>query len=338
MTALRPLCDADPDVVIARRLRAAAGGYVSGEDLGAELGLTRAGIARHVAGLRHAGFEIDASTRLGYKLAAQPDTLAPARLLPQLATRWLGRRAIWTASCVSTNDLALEAARAGEAEGLVVIAETQIGGRGRLGRGWHSPPGGGVYLTALLRPDAPPSSAPPLTLLAGAALAEAVAAFGAGPRLKWPNDLLLPDPSGALRKAGGILTEMASEMDRVRHVVVGIGVNANVDSFPRELASRATSLSLSLGGPVDRPLLACRLLESLEAAYDRMRAQGPAVAVSAWRTFADLPSRVRIRPSQTGAAEIAGVAEDVDDDGALRVCDDAGKIHRVLSGELDPAP
>jgi BirA family biotin operon repressor/biotin-[acetyl-CoA-carboxylase] ligase len=233
-------------------------------------------------------------------------------------------------ACASTSDEVAARARAGADEGLLIVAETQSGGRGRLGRAWHSPPGENLYLSLLLRPAMPPWMVPPLTLLVGGVAAEVLSAAGAAPRLKWPNDVLLP-VAGGLRKVAGILTEMASERDRVRHVVVGLGLNVNGTAFPAELAERATSLLLATGRPFDRGTLLAALLDGLEPAYDQFVAEGPTRALSRWRQHADLGRRCRV---ERDGAVIEGVAEDVDAEGTLLVRDDGGHLHRVLSGEI----
>jgi BirA family biotin operon repressor/biotin-[acetyl-CoA-carboxylase] ligase len=210
------------------------------------------------------------------------------------------------------------------------VADAQTGGRGRLGRTWHSPAGQNLYLSLLLRPAMPPWMVPPLTLLVGAVAADVLAAAGVAPRLKWPNDVLLPTPDG-LRKVAGILTEMASERDRVRHVVVGVGLNVNTTEFPPELADRATSLLRATGRPFDRGTLLAAFLNAFEPAYDQFLAAGPEPALARWRTHADLGRRVRI---ERDGAVIEGVTLDVDSEGTLHVRGDDGRIHRVLSGEL----
>jgi BirA family transcriptional regulator, biotin operon repressor / biotin---[acetyl-CoA-carboxylase] ligase len=247
-----------------------------------------------------------------------------------LTTRWLGRPCLAVADCPSTNDLAAQQGRAGAPEGLVVVADTQSGGRGRLGRVWHSPPGQNLYLSILLRPTRPAVEIPPLTLLAGAALAQALTSFGVAPRLKWPNDLLLT-VDGQPRKAAGILTEMASEGDRVAHVVVGIGVNVNTSTFPPELTDKATSLALARGGDVARLAVLVALLAAFEAAYELFRAHGPSAAFALWNPHAALGARCRVR---AGERDVEGVVLGVDADGALRVRDDDGHVHRVVSGEI----
>jgi len=249
-------------------------------------------------------------------------------------TRWLGHGFEQLQTCASTNDVAAARARGGADEGLVIAADTQTAGRGRLGRAWHSPPGESLYVSILLRPRRTPAEIPPLTLLAGAAVARALeGSCGVRARLKWPNDVLAEE-SGSPRKLAGILTEMSSEGERVGHVVVGIGLNVNAVDFPPEIAARATSLRRLLGRPVDRAVILRAILEAFEPLYDDFSARGPAAAVEAWRPRAALGERCRV--SGAGPSPIEGVALDIDPDGALRLRDDAGIVHRVLSGEILP--
>jgi BirA family biotin operon repressor/biotin-[acetyl-CoA-carboxylase] ligase len=265
----------------------------------------------------------------------EPEPITAERLAPALTTRWLGRSLLALDRCGSTNDVAAEQARAGAAEGLVVVAEVQTGGRGRLGRSWHSPPGASLTFSILLRPARPPAQIPPLTLLAGAAVAEALVRFGAQPRLKWPNDVQLVARDGGAggepRKVAGILTEMASEGERVGHVVIGIGVNVNDTAFPDGLAGRATSLALDQGRPVDRTAVLAALLAELEVAYDAFRAEGPPAAVARWGKHGALGSRCRVT---VGGRPLEGRTLGIDPDGALRIEGDDGRVHRVISGEI----
>jgi BirA family biotin operon repressor/biotin-[acetyl-CoA-carboxylase] ligase len=252
------------------------------------------------------------------------------RLSAVLRTRWLGRAYEWHAACASTNDLAAGRARAGAPEGLVVATEAQTAGRGRLGRAWHSPACENLYLSILLRPARPAPEIPPLTLLAGAAVARALARLGFSPRLKWPNDVQL----GGARKVAGILTEMSSEGARVGHVVVGLGLNVNALAFPPELEGRATSLRLVAGRALDRAGVLGAVLEDFEPLYADYGARGAAAAVEAWQAFAALGERCRVSAPGAGAGPLEGIALGVDADGALRLRDDTGRVHRVLSGEI----
>jgi BirA family biotin operon repressor/biotin-[acetyl-CoA-carboxylase] ligase len=144
----------------------------------------------------------------------------------------------WLARVDSTQQVARDLARAGAAEGTAVVAEEQTAGRGRLGRPWHSPPGENLYCSVVLRPPLAPGEVPQIALVAGIAVAAAVEEVtGRRPAIKWPNDVLLDG-----KKVAGILTEMESEIDRVHHVIAGIGVNLNTRRFPRELRDKASSL------------------------------------------------------------------------------------------------
>jgi BirA family biotin operon repressor/biotin-[acetyl-CoA-carboxylase] ligase len=258
----------------------------------------------------------------------------PAELDVRLSTRWLGRAFEWHAACTSTNDLAAERARAGAPTGLVVAADAQTSGRGRLGRTWHSPADENLYLSILLRPRRPPPEIPPLTLLVGGAVAGALAKLGIAPRLKWPNDVELVEETGRRRKVAGILTEMASAGASALYVVVGVGLNVNGLEFPPELADRATSLRRALGQKIDRLDLLASVLNVLEPLYEDFERRGPAAAVAAFEAHAAFPARCRVTAPGHPGDRLEGVALGVDADGALRLRDDTGQIHRVISGEL----
>jgi BirA family transcriptional regulator, biotin operon repressor / biotin---[acetyl-CoA-carboxylase] ligase len=261
-------------------------------------------------------------------------SLDPASLAARLHTRWLGRAFEWRASCGSTNDLAAERAREGAPAGLVIVADAQTNGRGRLGRSWHSPAEENLYLSIVLRPARPPSEIPPLTLLAGAAVARALGTFGLEPRLKWPNDVELVDETGRRRKVCGILTEMASAGASALHVVVGIGINANALDFPPEIAERATSLRRALGRPIERLELLAALCDAFEPLCEDFDRRGPAAAVEAFEAHAAFPARCRVTAPGRPDERLDGIALGVEPDGALRFQDETGQIQRVISGEL----
>jgi len=220
---------------------------------------------------------------------------------------------------------------AGAKEGLLVVADEQTGGRGRRGRAWHSPAGENLYCSLLLRPALPARMAGPLTLLAGAALAETLSCLGFTPRLKWPNDVLLDTPEG-LRKVAGILAEMSSEADRVRHVVLGVGVNVNGAVFPGLLGQIATSLAIVARKTIDRGTLLAALLNTFEPIYDRFRAHGPASGLASWNRHAILGQRAWV---ERESGRIEGVAFAVDESGALLLRTDPGETAMVHAGEVN---
>ena len=260
--------------------------------------------------------------------------MAMDSIASRLATRWLGRAYEWRERCASTNDVAAERARAGAPAGLVVAAETQTAGRGRLGRTWHAPAGENLTFSCLLRPARAASEIPPLTLLVGAAVAEALAPLGVEPRLKWPNDVELVDATGVRRKLAGILTETATAGERVEHVIVGIGLNVNTTTFPDDLKHRATSLRLALGRTLERAELLADILAALEPRVEDFDRRGAAAAVEAFAAHARLPDRCRVSAPGQPNRVLEGIALGVDPDGALLLRDDDQRVHRVVSGEL----
>jgi BirA family biotin operon repressor/biotin-[acetyl-CoA-carboxylase] ligase len=318
---------------IVARLAAGGGhdGWVSGEALAAELGVTRAAVGKQVRGLRERGFAIDAQPRRGYRLVRMPDTLEPAIVRPRLATRWLARQLDWLAECDSTNDEAAARARAGAVAGTTVLSEAQRRGRGRIGRVWFSPPGRNVYASVVVRPALAPASVPPLALAVGVAAWEALRALGVPVDLKWPNDLLV-----GRRKLGGVLIEMASELTRVSFVVIGLGINVNLteDELPEELRPIATSVRIATGSAPARAELFARVAERLEGWYERFLGEGAGAAVAAFRVAAAPTLGRRVQVAGEGPSPILGIAEDVSDDGRLLVRDDAGRRHAITAGEV----
>jgi BirA family biotin operon repressor/biotin-[acetyl-CoA-carboxylase] ligase len=241
----------------------------------------------------------------------------------------LGRVRRVLASCQSTNDEAIAWARAGAPEGALVVAETQTRGRGRMGRVWSSPPGQGVYLSLVLRPSLPAVAAPPLTLAVGLGIADAVEALGVRPHLKWPNDLLADD-DGQRRKLAGVLTEMATSGSRIEHVVVGIGLNVGAVELPAEIAGIATSLRRLIGRTPDRASVVTGLVVAIDRRYREFLRDGAGATVAAFRERVGFVGQ-RVRVS-SGDDRIEGVAERIDDEGALHVREDGGKAHRLWAG------
>ena len=205
------------------------GRFVSGQEIGRRLGTSRAAVWKQVQTLRRRGFGIEGARGAGYRLLGRPDVIEEADLRSRLSPRspWKSFHILPVTD--STNSHAVTLAESGAPHGTVVCADAQTGGRGRFGRTWESPPGLNLYVSLLLRPPVEPAQAPQLTLVTAVALAAAVeASTGLSARLKWPNDLYLGG-----RKAAGILAEMSADADRLRHVVIGAGLNVNAPAHPR---------------------------------------------------------------------------------------------------------
>jgi BirA family transcriptional regulator, biotin operon repressor / biotin---[acetyl-CoA-carboxylase] ligase len=257
--------------------------------------------------------------------------LDPSALLATMPTCRLGRPLVCLPSCASTNDEMAARAMAGAEEGTLIVAEEQTSGRGRRGRVWHSPASENLTFSLLLRPALPARQATPLTLLAGAALATSLVGLGFSPRLKWPNDVLLDTPDG-LRKVAGILTEMASEGDRVRHVVLGVGINVNSETFPGELVTRATSLFLARGQRVDRGEVLAAFVRDFEPIYADFVAHGPSAGLATWNRHALLGQACSI---DRDGKRIEGMAKNVDQSGALMIRIASGDVISVHAGEVN---
>ncbi|HET7753689.1 MAG TPA: biotin--[acetyl-CoA-carboxylase] ligase [Anaeromyxobacteraceae bacterium] len=302
--------------------------FVSGEAISDKLGLSRAAVWKHVNALRGQGYRIDAVPARGYRLVEIPDRLGALELKPLLSTHDLGQVLHCHEAVPSTNDVAKQLAEEGAGDGEVVIAESQTAGRGRRGRAWVSPPRKNLYLSAIIRPDLPPQRAPEVTLVASVAVCEAVRQAGVDALIKWPNDVIVNG-----RKVAGILLEMAAEMDRVQWLVIGIGVNLNggPGDLPDDLRDTATSVAVERGEPVPRALFAAALLGGLEAWLDRHAAEGFAPIRDAWRSLSGTLGR-EVRAWMPDG-EITGVAEDIDESGALLVRGAAG-LTKIVAGEV----
>ena len=255
-----------------------------------------------------------------------PDDLAAALTMAGDRAGIFARRVLWYPEVGSTNDVAATLANGGEPEGTVVIADAQSAGRGRHGRTWASPSGAGLYMSIVMRPPAHAVSL--LTIAAGVALADGIhAATGLQPQLKWPNDVYFGG-----RKLAGILAEAGTSSAWGQHVVVGCGINLMPAAYPPDVAARATSIESELGRPVDRGLLLIECLAALHLRYGELQSRAGAAIVARWRDRAASTFGRRVEWDASGSTR-RGVAEDIDDTGALLVREGAARA-RLISGEV----
>jgi BirA family transcriptional regulator, biotin operon repressor / biotin---[acetyl-CoA-carboxylase] ligase len=318
------------DAKILVALRANPDG-VSGADLAEQLGVSRAAVWARIEELRRVGYGIEAGPHFGYRLVNVPDALHADDLLARLGkTRVIGRDIRVFERTTSTNDVIEKLARDGVKEGVVVFAEAQTRGRGRLGRRWLSPGRKGLWFSILLRPDLRPQEATQLTVASATALRRAIAsATGLQPEIKWPNDILVGG-----KKVSGILTELSAELDRVRYVILGIGVDVNLGAaeFPPELRKLATSLKIEAGRMIPRAELATAILRELDADYARIGGGGFAKVADEWQAHClTLGCQVTI---QTGERKIRGRAESLDESGALLLRTEHGHLERIIGGDV----
>jgi len=311
---------ASPDAAILRCLREAGDAFTASSELGEP-----AAVAGRIEGLREAGYEIEQHPHLGYRLVSSPDRLVADDILSRLPElRWI-REVMVFKSVSSTNDVVTSLARDGVRPGVVVFAEEQTAGRGRLGRRWQSDPRLGLWFSVLLRPEMPLAEWPRLTLWIAYAVAQAIRHMH-GPEImvKWPNDLYA---SG--RKVAGILVE--TSLGRDPFATAGIGLNVNQVSFPPPIDATATSLRIQTGAPLDRNVIAAAIIASLDRSFSLVTSDFHEIL--AWASGADY-LRGRWVSATAGADTCEGVAQGLDPDGFLLIRSAAGAVLRLNSGEV----
>jgi BirA family transcriptional regulator, biotin operon repressor / biotin---[acetyl-CoA-carboxylase] ligase len=319
------------DAQILRALRQAGEGAVSGADLAEQLGVSRAAVWARIEELRLLGYDIHASPHEGYRLRNVPDVLHADDLLALLEPGMvIGRDIRVFQETTSTNDVADKLGRDGVKEGVVVFAESQTRGRGRLGRNWVSARGKGLWFSVLLRPALAPDAATQMTVASATAMARAIRQVsGLEAEIKWPNDILVNE-----RKICGILTEMTAELDKINYIVLGIGVNVNFapSDFLGELRKTATSLAIEAGRRFQRSAVATAILRELDRDYVRLREGQFEALAGEWE--ANCTTIGRNVEIACGARVVNGRAESLDPEGALLVRTQHGHLERIIGGDV----
>ncbi|MDA8345625.1 MAG: biotin--[acetyl-CoA-carboxylase] ligase [Thermaerobacter sp.] len=303
-----------------------SGAEVSGEEMSAALGVSRAMVHKEISAMRAEGLKVEARPRRGYRLLALPDRplpwavqafYAPSREHP---VRFLPE-------VTSTMEAAAAWARAGAPEGAAVATDHQVQGRGRRGRAWDDPPGMSLLSSIILRPGFSPSEAGWLPLAAAVGAAEAVERVcGARAEIKWPNDLLIGG-----RKLAGILIELTLEEQEIRHAVVGCGINVHQEAFPAELQSRAVSLRQTAGYEGSRAPLLAALVEEILAAVGQLQRK-PAELRARWEDRScTLGRRVK---AQSPVGPLEGEAVSVDALGRLVLRLPGGEETALSAGDV----
>ena len=317
--------------LLLRILEEHQGRFVSGEEIGRRMGTSRAAVWKQVRTLRRRGFGIEGARGAGYRLLGRPDVIEEADVLSRLSSRSFWHSFSFFPVTDSTNSRAAEAAEKGATHGSIFCADAQTGGRGRFDRRLESPPRVNLYLSLLLRPPVDPQRAPQLTLVTAVALAKAVETVAEVPVwLKWPNDLYL-----AGKKAAGILAEMSNDLDRLRHVVIGVGLNVNSEAshFPGALSRTATSLRLATGKSFRRTEVLARFLDCFAESYRDFLSGGFAPLLPEWNRRSLLSGKRVVVRNREG--DMRGVAAGVDEAGMLLFRrEGASGEERIHSGEI----
>ena len=305
--------------------------FISGESLSQKCQCTRTAVWKYIEELRQEGYQFEAVRKLGYRLLSSPDLISAEEIVSGIETRVIGTQVLAYETVVSTQLLAHEVAGKGAPEGTIVIAEQQTGGKGRLGRVWHSPKGSGIWMSLIIRPEIPLPKAPQMTLLTAVAMAKTIQQHvGLNVQIKWPNDVFV---SG--KKVCGILTELNAESDRINYLVIGIGINVNttIEDFPPELATVGTSLRIEAGHEIRRSLFVQAFCREFEKLYDDYLAHGFSRIKTEWEANSlSLGRQVTVRTLQQ---TIEGKAIGLDSEGVLLVEDSLGHLHNVYSADIE---
>ena len=313
------------------RLLRESGSYVSGQRLCEELGVSRTAVWKVINQLKEEGYHVEAVQNRGYRILDIPDVMSKEELESLLAgkTKWAGQEVYYFPETDSTNIRAKQLAESGAAHGTLVAADRQTAGRGRRGRGWESPSGCSIYMSILLRPKFLPAKAPMMTLVMAYSVAESLRAYtGLDIQIKWPNDVVLNG-----KKLVGILTEMSTEIDYINHVVIGVGINVNMDSFSEEIAKTATSLRMEMGKTLKRSTLIAEIMRRFEQDYEEYVKTGDLSGIreAYERLMVNYGKEVRI----LGAQEpFQALALGINNNGELLVRKEDGSEEAVYAGEV----
>ena len=313
---------------ILRMLKNSNSEFLSGEKISEEFGVTRAAIWKNMNSLKEDGYVIESIPGKGYRIISSPDILTYEEIEEGLNTEYTGRNLYYYDSIPSTNTRAKEIAL-DEPEGTVVVSEEQTGGIGRLGRAWISPKKKGIWMSIILKPEVEPMNVSKIALVGAAAVNLALEDMGTISGIKWPNDIVLDG-----KKVSGILTEMSCELNMVNYVVMGIGINVNLDEddIPEELQHKATSLKEYTKKQVNRKELLANILNHFEVLYEDYKAGNILKTIEICRTNSVLlGEEVRIIK---GKEIRVGKALDINLEGELVVQFDNDVVENIFSGEV----
>ncbi|MGE7949320.1 biotin--[acetyl-CoA-carboxylase] ligase [Lysinibacillus sp. NPDC093688] len=316
---------------ILKRILAANGEAVSGQELADSLGVSRTAVWKHMQSLQEEGYTFETVKKKGYVLTGVPNSLSPTQIELFLNTERFGREIHYFDVVDSTQIIAHKLAQEGAPHGTIIIGEEQTAGRGRMARPWESANGTGIWMTVIVRPDVTPQQASSYTLVVAVAVTMAIKTLykHIEPAIKWPNDLLIKG-----KKCTGILTEMQAEADRVQALLVGIGINANqVESdFSPEIADIATSLRIEAGEEINRAALVASILQYLEQFTELYVKEGFVSIKKLWEQMScTIGQRIEVT---TLRGRFEGIASGIADEGVLQLTEDNGTVRTIYAGDI----
>lgn len=304
-------------------------GYLSGQELCEQLGISRTAVWKYMKQLKEEGYEIQSVQNKGYCLMEVPDVLGESEIKSRMETQWVGQRVYFYEENDSTNTQAKRLAEEDAPSGTLIVSDCQLKGKGRRGRVWTSPKGEAIYMTILLRPQIRPDRASMVTLVMGLSVVQAIRnVLGLETSIKWPNDVVLNR-----KKLVGTLTEMSAQMDYIEYMVIGTGINANMTEFSEELEDKATSLRMEMGRPVNRAALIAESMKCFEKNYEIFeKTQDLSGLIEDYQAvLANLNQPVRVlEPGH----EYSGIARGINEKGELLVEREDGTVTAVYSGEV----
>lgn len=297
------------------------GDYVSGEEIGEKFNVSRAAVWKNISKLKAEGYIINSVSNRGYLLEDTADVLNEYEIDYD--------KCIYREEVSSTNDVAKEIANIGCEDGAVVVCGRQIKGKGRLGREWAEINNDSIAMSMVLHPDISPMEAPQITLIAGIAVARALRnTAGVNACIKWPNDIVVNG-----KKICGILTEMNAEIENIKYVVVGIGVNVNQEAFEGELKEKATSLYIENNKRYRRNILIRGIINELNKIYNQFINENGFAGCR----MDYLPLCINIGKKVKAIyrkSEVTGEAVDVNENGELVIKTQAGDMVNIFAGEV----
>ncbi|WP_058486500.1 biotin--[acetyl-CoA-carboxylase] ligase [Defluviitalea phaphyphila] len=304
-------------------------GYISGEEISRALGVSRTAVWKVISSLKKEGYVIESSTNKGYYLKETPDLLTKEEVSYNLKTKYLGKDIYHYYQIDSTNKEAKKMAVNGAKEGTIIISEEQTLGKGRLGRGWISPPRLGIWMSIILRPLVSPLDASKITILGGLSVCKAIEKVtGLDVKIKWPNDIVINK-----KKVCGILTEMSAEMEKIDYIILGIGVNVNNENFPEDLKDKASSLKIEGNKKYNRKEIVQEIIMQFEKYYEIfIRDKNLNKFLEEYKDYClTLNKDVKINSNKES---FVGKAIDISEEGELIVQKEDGEIITVFSGEV----
>ncbi|GAA0789758.1 biotin--[acetyl-CoA-carboxylase] ligase [Hathewaya limosa] len=321
---------------VLKLLKESGNEFISGENLSKQFGISRAAIWKYIKVLKEDGYNIESVSRKGYRILSSPDVLTYEEIEASLKTKYIGRKIFHFDVIGSTNTKAKEIASLTMQKyndldnGTIVISEGQTAGKGRLGRVWESPTGKGIWFSIILKPDISPLKVSNITIIGASAVNLALKEMGVESYIKWPNDIIIEN-----KKVCGILTEMSAELDLVNYIVMGIGINVNIekDDFPKELKNKATSLKAVYGKEFNRKKLLASILNNFEELYDNYIKNDllePCIKIC--RDKSILIGKEVFIEQRNKKYKVRVL--DINNDGALVIQKEDGNLEEVISGEV----